>query len=112
MRKTFTLIALSAIACAAALYAAQDFSLSIRQVRDPVQLRDKLNANALDAETRIATVEAGETVTNAAAAFTTATNNIAALQAAASAGLYIVDTTQLVYIANSVTNLLDADITH
>lgn len=40
------------------VYAAQDSALSIRQVRDPVQLRDKINANAADAESRIAAVEA------------------------------------------------------
>lgn len=94
------------------LLAAQDSSLTLRQVRDPVQLRASLNANAADAESRIAVVESGVTVTNAAAAFTVATNGIAALQAAASASVYVVNATQLVYVASGVTNLLDADITH
>ena len=39
------------------VFAAQDSALSIRQVRDPVQLREKLNTNAADAEARILVVE-------------------------------------------------------
>jgi hypothetical protein len=42
---------------AVGLYAAQDAALTIRQVRDPVQLRDKLNANATDAQARLLVVE-------------------------------------------------------
>jgi len=59
------------------IYAAQDASLTIRQVRDPVQLREKLNANAADAESRliaaaitngIATMEGGATLDNTSSA--------------------------------------------
>jgi len=57
------LISLFAICSAVGIYAAQDASLTIRQVRDPVQLREKLNANALDAESRLAT--AGAVATSA-----------------------------------------------
>jgi hypothetical protein len=35
---------------------AQDSDLTLRQVRDPIQVTAKLNANALDAETRLATL--------------------------------------------------------
>jgi hypothetical protein len=63
--------------CAVCIYAAQDASLSIRQVRDPVQLQAKLNANAADAESRliaaaitngIATMEGGATLDNTTSA--------------------------------------------
>lgn len=94
MKKLILLAA--AVALVAGLYAAQDAELSIRQVRDPVQLREKLNANATDAEARISAVS----------------NNVVSLQAAAAANLYVIHTTQLVYIAGSVTNTIDADITH
>jgi hypothetical protein len=62
MRKLIILAAV--LLCASAVYAAQDSALTIRNVRDPVQLRDKLNANALDAQTRIAVLETSLT-TNA-----------------------------------------------
>ena len=55
MRKLIILAA--AMLCASAVYAAQDSGLTIRQVRDPVQLKDKLNANASDAQTRMAALE-------------------------------------------------------
>lgn len=106
MKKLMTVAA--ALALCAGLYAAQDTALSLRQVRDPVQLRAALNANALDAETRLADVESGVAVTNAAAAFAAATG---ALYRAA-ANLYVANATQLVYVASGVTNVIDADITH
>ena len=46
------------------IYAAQDASLTIRQVRDPVQLREKLNANAADAQARLVVVESLKISTN------------------------------------------------
>ena len=55
--KKYINMALGIMLVVVTVYAAQDSSLSIREVRDPVQLRAKLNANALDAETRIAAVE-------------------------------------------------------
>jgi hypothetical protein len=70
------IIAITAL-CAIGVYAAQDATLTIKQVRDPVQLRAKLNANAQDAETRlvaggmtngIATMEGGATLDNTASA--------------------------------------------
>ena len=106
------LICCAALAASIAIYAAQESTLTLRQVRDPVQLRASLNANAADAESRIAVVESGVSVTNAAAAFTTATNYIAVLQAKTAQNFYVVNTTQLVYIASGVTNVVDADITH
>ena len=57
------LISILAICATFGLYAAQDSDLPIREVRDPVQLRAKLNANALDAETRL--VAAGAVATSA-----------------------------------------------
>jgi len=111
MKKYMGICVALAVVFAVALYAAQDSALTIRQVRDPVQLRAALNANAADAESRIAIVEAGVAATNAAAAFTTATNAITELQGAASAGFYTVGT-QLVFVADSVTNVIDADIAH
>lgn len=110
MKKYMAICMAVAVALVAALYAAQESALTIRQVRDPVQLRAALNANAADAEARIAIVEAGSVAVNAAAAFTAATNAITALQGAASAGFRVVGT-QLVYVAGSVTNVIDADIT-
>jgi len=109
--KKLILFAAAAVA-SIMIYAAQESTLTLRQVRDPVQLRSALNANAADAESRIAVVESGVTVTNAAAAFTTATNDIAVLQAKTAQNFYVVNTTQLVYIASGVTNVVDADITH
>lgn len=53
--KKIILLSLAFAACAC--FAAQDSALSNRQVRDPVQLRTALNANALDAQTRIAALE-------------------------------------------------------
>lgn len=44
------------------LFSAQDTSFSIREVRDPVQLKAKLEANATDAEARMAVA-----ITNGAA---------------------------------------------
>jgi len=96
---------------AIAVIATQESGLSIREVRDPVQLRTLINANALDAETRVASLETGVAVTNAAAVFATATNDIAVLEAATSSGFAIYHTTQLVFIAAGVTNVVDADIT-
>lgn len=49
--------------CAMGAMAAQDTAFSIRQVRDPVQLKAKLEANAQDAETRL--VAAGSVATSA-----------------------------------------------
>ena len=111
MKKYMVICVALAVVSVAVLYAAQDSALTIRQVRDPVQLRAALNSNAADAESRIAIVEAGVAATNAAAAFTTATNAIAELQGAASAGFYTVGT-QLVFVAGSVTNVIDADTGH
>lgn len=56
--KKLIVFCLAFLAVVGVAWAAQDSALSIRQVRDPVQLRDKLNANALDTETRVAAVEA------------------------------------------------------
>lgn len=108
MKKYMVICMAFAVALVAALYAAQESALTIRQVRDPVQLRAALNANAADAEARIAIVEAGSVAVNATV--TSATNAITALQGAASAGFRVVGT-QLVYVAGSVTNVIDADIT-
>lgn len=63
------LIVVLTILATCGLYAAQDSALSIRQVRDPVQLRAKLNANALDAESRLVAVE-GSNVTSTVALVT------------------------------------------
>jgi len=54
------LVSLFAIAGAAGVViAAQDTSLTQREVRDPLQLESWLEANASDAQTRIAAVEGG-----------------------------------------------------
>lgn len=109
MKKILLVSLLGAVGLA---FAAQNSTPTLRQVRDPVQLRSYLTANAADAESRIAVVESGVTVTNYADAFSTATNNIALLQAKTAYNFYVVNTTQLVYIASGVTNVIDADITH
>lgn len=108
--KKLMLIAVCAVASIA--LATQNAALSQKIVRDPKALEAVLEANAADAEARIAVVESGVTVTNAATAFTAATNSIASLSAAASAGFKVAFSTQLVYVAGSVTNIVDADITH
>jgi len=56
----YTLLAL--LACGA-VYATQDATLTQRQVRDPRQLETYLEANATDAETRIAAVEGASNIT-------------------------------------------------
>jgi hypothetical protein len=56
MKKACLTLALLLVAIGA--YAAQKTDYTIRQVRDPVQLRTYLNANAADAQSRIAAVEA------------------------------------------------------
>jgi hypothetical protein len=61
------LISLMALCGAVGIYAAQDVAITIREVRDPVQLRAKLNANATDTESRLLQVESlGITNTTAA----------------------------------------------
>ena len=60
---TKKLISLFAIFEAAGLYATQDADLTIREIRDPVQLRAILNANFTDAESRL--VSAGAVATSA-----------------------------------------------
>ena len=52
------LLICAAVALGAAAIAEQISTVTIRQVRDPVQLRKLLSDNASDAETRIAAVEA------------------------------------------------------
>lgn len=54
-------IIIAALACIFTLsvaYAAQNSAATIRQVRDPVQLKALLDSNASDAQTRIAAIEA------------------------------------------------------
>jgi hypothetical protein len=56
--KSIIILATAAIV-AVAVYAAQDTTLDgVREVRDPVRLKEWLETNASDAETRIAAVEA------------------------------------------------------
>ena len=62
MKKLISVIAVLSATCA--LYAAQDTTLEQREVRDPRQLETYLEANATDAQTRLAIIEAGM-VTNA-----------------------------------------------
>ncbi len=57
MKRNITFIALAL--CGLCAWATQDAALTERQVRDPKQLRAKLNANATDAESRL--VAAGVT---------------------------------------------------
>lgn len=144
-------------------WAAQNSAATIRQVRDPVQLKALLDSNAADAQSRIAAIEAidgaggalapgyivvgnAATVSTAVAvsgAMTIATNGETTLAGnipveritnalatavipaagisnavvstylpASSVGRFnVVGTTQLVFIASGVTNVIDADIT-
>jgi len=57
-------ICLFALLCGGILYAAQDTSLTQREVRDPLRLEAWLEANASDAQTRLTAVEpaAGQTL--------------------------------------------------
>ena len=55
MKKAITVLALLAVIVAVGIvHATQDATLSQREVRDPRQLETILEANATDAETRIA----------------------------------------------------------
>ena len=91
MKHVGLLILAAAATVAIAVYAAQDTTLDgVREVRDPVQLKEWLETNASDAEARIAALEA----------------------ALLTEGYFdVVGTTQLVFIASGVTNVIDADIT-
>jgi len=64
------IVGLACVLAACITYSAQDSSLTIRMVRDPVQLREKLNANALDAQTRVAVLENSIGTNSASAAVT------------------------------------------
>ena len=155
------------LACGAYVYAAQDTDIEPREVREWKKLEPWLEANASDAETRIATLEAsdvsdggtiqgavtvistnsattnviitvdgvldGETigddtidddsidfgdVTGADLTLTdcgviTSSGKITGTEIALSATQYfdVINTTQLVFIAGAVTNVIDADIT-
>jgi len=101
-------------------WAAQDSALSIRQVRDPVQLRDKLNANALDTETRVAAVEAtsaggtlrtayilvGNATSNATAVAVSGAATIAANGAVTTVGV----TTNLAYSGTNIMQIVQGRI--
>lgn len=99
MKKFFILLA---VAITAIAYAAQDSSLSIRQVRDPVQLKAKLNANFADAESRIAELEVtiGTNVNGAV--------SVASLTASGAVTGGSLSTTGNVTIATSVSAVLKA----
>jgi len=169
-KKLISIGVLASALCGLAVYAAQDTALEQKEVRDPRQLETYLEANATDAQTRLAALE-GSLGTNATlgvtvGALTTtgavtigegkiadstivsadikdgaitntdiaATAQIAGTQlsTAVQASLakadtavqpfgtnviaggyfYVSDTTQLVWIAGVVTNVIDADITN
>lgn len=88
--KNLIIFCLVFLAVVGVAWAAQDSALSIRQVRDPVQLRDKLNANALDTQTRVAAVEAtsaGGTLRTAYILVGNATSNATAVAVSGAATL-------------------------
>jgi len=58
MMKKYGIMLLALLACGA-VYATQDATLTQREVRDPRQLEVILEANATDAESRLADIEAG-----------------------------------------------------
>jgi len=152
------------VVAVAALHAAQDTSLTEREVRDPKQLETWLESNASDAQTRVAAIEAGTAtvtldtdkiwvgndssnqtamavqgdvtitqdgtnVTAAIASEVVVNADIATNAAIASSKLAsdvvatdttnlltegyfdVANTTQLVFIASGVTNVIDSDIT-
>ena len=71
MKNTILLIALVALIAGIA-YAAQDSTLSQREVRDPRKLEAILEANATDAETRIAAAQSDTNATTATTSYTPA----------------------------------------
>jgi hypothetical protein len=81
--KKYLICAAALLLGASVVYAAQDSALTIRQVRDPVQLKDKLNANALDTETRVAALEVtiGTNVTDAVVSGTLGVTGVATFTA-------------------------------
>lgn len=63
MKRMFFVVAAVALVAVIAVYATQDTALTMKEVRDPRQLKTWLEANAQDAETRL--VAAGATATSA-----------------------------------------------
>jgi hypothetical protein len=55
--KTINAILAALLVCGAACWAAQDTDITNREVRDPKQLEPWLEANAADAQSRLATIE-------------------------------------------------------
>ena len=94
MKKITAIIAAGVLIGGAIAYATQDETLSQREVRDPLQLEAVLEANANDAETRIAAIEAVLTIEGGV--FDTDTEN---------------GTNRLVFVTTGgVTNVIDANI--
>jgi hypothetical protein len=62
--KTRIWLVIALLVCGAAyLWSAQDTSITQREVRDPRKLEPWLEANASDAQTRLAALEAGSSIT-------------------------------------------------
>ena len=118
--KNLIAFCLTFLAVVGVAWAAQDSALSIRQVRDPVQLRDKLNENALDTETRVAAVEAtsaggtlrtayilvGNATSNATAVAVSGAATIAANGAVTTVGV----TTNLAYSGTNIMQIVQGRI--
>ena len=117
-----------AIAAGLALVAvAQATDISLRQVRDPVQLKEWMEANISDVS-GVATNIAGSSIVSGNIAVARITNALSTavipvagisnavvttyLPASAIGRFNVVGTTQLVFIASGVTNVIDSDITH
>ena len=106
--------------------AAQAAEISIRQIRDPVQFQEWIADNISDVS-GTATNIAGASIVSGNIAVARITNALASavipaagisnavvstyLPAAAVGRFQVVGTTQLVFIASGVTNVVDADIT-
>jgi hypothetical protein len=92
-------LAVYCVAVAGIAYATQTTALTQRQVRDPRKLEAILEANATDAETRLAAAEAKSSVTDGSFAIINTTNLV-----------FICTSTNGVAISPSVTNVIDVNI--
>jgi hypothetical protein len=62
MRRNYILAAVAGLLCLGSVAVAQSIDWTIRQVRDPVQLKDKLNSDGTTVEGRLADLEASTNV--------------------------------------------------
>lgn len=98
MKKMIAVLGMAVSLVAMTGFAAQDSEVSIKEVRDPRQLKTWLEANASDAQTRLAAAESGAGVSALSAAKLTAGTAATAINGAAITNLTTPVTAALVAI--------------